>query len=107
MQRRLDEAQILELIRRYVAGESVRDLAAGFRIHRTTVLEHLAKRDIERRPNRRKLTDAEVAEVARMYEAGSSLEDLGEQFGVSAETVRKELRQAGVTRRPSGRPPRI
>jgi DNA-binding CsgD family transcriptional regulator len=106
VQRRLDEHQILELVRRYVAGESVRELAGGFGIHRTTVLEHLAKRDVERRPNRRKLTDAQVAEAARIYKGGGSLEDLGQQFGVSAETVRKELRQAGVTRRPVGRPRR-
>jgi DNA-binding CsgD family transcriptional regulator len=106
VQRRLDEAQILELVRRYVAGESVRELAAGFRIHRTTVLEHLTKWGVERRPNRRKLSDTEVAQAARIYAGGVSLEELGEQLGVSAETVRKELRQASVTRRPAGRPRR-
>jgi predicted ArsR family transcriptional regulator len=94
------------LAERYLAGESVPALAASFGIHRTTVLEHLERRGVQRRPKRRKLSDAQVIEATRAYAEGASLKELGAQLGVSAETVRNELARAGGPIRPPGRPAR-
>jgi hypothetical protein len=106
VQRRLLPAQVLELVSRYVAGESVRHVAAAYGIHQTTVASQLERQGVQRRPNIRKLSDAEVSQAAQLYRAGASLEHLGTRFSVSPETVRKELRAAAVPRRPAGRPRR-
>jgi hypothetical protein len=106
VQRRLLPAEILELVSRYGARESVRGLAAAYGVHPTTVASHLERHGVQRRPNIRNLSDDEVNEAARLYGVGASLEHLGSRFSISAETVRKELRAAGVQRRPAGRPRR-
>jgi transposase-like protein len=106
VQRRLPPPEILELVSRYEAGESVRGLAEAYGIHQTTVASHLERHRVARRPNVRKLSDAEVGEATQLYGSGASLDELGGRFGVSAETLRKELRAAGVPRRPPGRPRR-
>jgi hypothetical protein len=100
-QHRLETQQVLQLVAAYVAGATVQDLTQQFAIHRTTVLEHLKRQGVARRPHRRKLTEQDVAKAVRLYQAGWSTTRLGPHFGVNAETVRKELHRAGVTLRPA------
>jgi len=106
IQRRLTTDQVAGLGGAYLAGSTVRQLAARFGINRTTVLEHLERLGIPRRANQRKLTDEQVTEARRRYEEGQSLAALGVRFGVHAETVRRELHRAGVAIRLAGRPGR-
>jgi len=54
---RLDEKQVLSLVGEYVAGSSVRELVKQWGVHRTTVISHLERAGVERRPNMRKMTD--------------------------------------------------
>jgi transposase len=104
-QLRLEEREILQLISDYVSGASVPELAARYQIHRTTVIEHLQRHAIPRRPQTRKLTDAQVEEAAQRYASGVSTIQLGQHYGVDTETIRKELHRAGVQLRPArGRP---
>lgn len=96
VQHRLETQEILELVQAYVAGSTVKQLTARFRLDRTTVLAHLDRQGITRRPNGRKLSDEEVAEAARLYRDGWSLRRLGQHLGVDDETVRQRLLKAGV-----------
>jgi Helix-turn-helix domain len=102
-QRRLTDIEISELIEGYLAGSSVSQLTKTWKIHRTTVLDHLKRNNIPRRLNTRKLTDDQVEQAARRYRNGDSLSTLGEHYGVDPQTVSRELKAAGTIVRPSGR----
>jgi DNA-binding CsgD family transcriptional regulator len=99
-QRRLKPSEVDTLVALYEAGASHRQLAARFGVHRETVLEHLKRRGVPGRPNRRKLSDEQVQAAARLYESGLSLAQVGETFGVNAQTIRTHLSRAGVPIRP-------
>lgn len=99
-QLRLSKAQVDELTASYQAGSSVRELVEQFGVHRTTVLDHLKRRDVGRRPAVRKLTDEQVQEAAEFYCAGNSLVATGKRFRVDAATIAREFKQAGVSMRP-------
>jgi len=82
------------------AGSSVKTLAVEFRIHRTTVMNHLERAGVARRPNVRALTNDDVAQAAERYRAGASLSTVGKQFHVSADTLKRELLKVRVEIRP-------
>jgi lambda repressor-like predicted transcriptional regulator len=88
------------LVEGYNAGASVRQLVDRFELHRTTVLAHLERAGVARRPHTRKLTDVQIAAAAELYDAGWSLARLGTRFDVDSQTVRRTLRSQGVQMRP-------
>ena len=100
VQRRLTEAEVDDLVARYVAGSAIDELARAFEVNRTTVISHLDRRDVPRRRVVRKMTDATVAQAARRYDQGLSLVAVAEEFGVHARTLARELRRAGAEIRP-------
>ena len=89
--RPLSETAVDQLVARYQAGASVRELVEEFGVHRVTVLQHLEKRGIPRRANSRKMTDEQAQEAKAMWEIGISYRELGRKFGVSADTVKREI----------------
>jgi lambda repressor-like predicted transcriptional regulator len=97
---KLTPLTVAELVKAYEAGATVRELVFQFGMHRATVLAHLERQGVPRRPQLRKLPDDQVAEAAALYTAGLSLADVGRRLDVSAGTVRKELLHAGVSVRP-------
>ena len=97
---RLNPEHIVQLILQYEAGRSVRQLTAEFDINRDTVLEHLKRAGVWRRPHVRKMTDAQVAQAAQLYATGISLLDVALHFDVNASTIRNEFTRAGVPVRP-------
>jgi DNA invertase Pin-like site-specific DNA recombinase len=99
-QTRLTEDQVKQLIDQHQAGSTVRQLAVMFCINRETVMEHLKRAGVSRRPNVRKLTDEQVTQAARIYRDGLSLQRTAEQFGISERTIRTELARAGEPIRP-------
>jgi DNA-binding CsgD family transcriptional regulator len=99
-QLRLAEDQVKQLIDQHGLGLTVRQLASQFGINRETVLEHLKRAGVPRRPNVRKMTDAQVVEAGRIYRDGVSLLHTAERFGVSERTIRTELARAGEPIRP-------
>jgi lambda repressor-like predicted transcriptional regulator len=99
-QHRLEAQQIAQLVAKYMTGASVRQLTRDFKIHRTTVLNHLEREGVPRRPNTRKLTDEQVAEAAELYEQGWSMLRLGRHYEVDDETVRRTLKRSEVVLRP-------
>ena len=84
----------------YVAGHSVSRISKTYNLHRTTVLEHLERNGVDRRPLVRKLTDEQVAQATQLYATGISLVDVAAQFDVNAATIRREFTKAGITIRP-------
>ena len=90
------EDEVVRLLQDYVAGQSVGQLTKRYQLHRTTVLEHLERGGLQRRPNVRKLTDAQVQCAAKLYASGSSLVSVAEHFGVNARTISREFEEAGV-----------
>lgn len=95
VQRRLTTDEIDELLEAYVAGESVRDIAARHGVHRTTVIGHVTRRGIPRRSDDG-WSDAELRAAAGLYAAGHSLAEVGQRFGVDTSTVANRFRRAGL-----------
>jgi hypothetical protein len=105
-QRRLDPDQILNLVAEYVQGQTVAQLSRSWKIHRTTVMDHLERNDIPRRPHRRKMTDTQVQQAAKRYRAGETLAKLGKYYSVDPQTVSRELKKIEVQiRRPGSETP--
>lgn len=100
IQRRLADAQIDHLVEDYVGGLSINALARRFGIHRTTVMNHLESRGVERRRNVRKLSTASVALAARRYSNGLSLASVAKEFGINAATLTREFHAAGIPIKP-------
>lgn len=99
-QRRLPPDQLADLLVKYTEGTSVVALAEEYGVHRTTVMSHLERAGIPRRPCTRSMTDHDVAKAAAKYASGLSLIVVAEPFGVSARTIAREFRRAGVPIRP-------
>jgi len=101
--RPLKPAEVDALVAGYEAGETTKELAAEYGIHRVTVSSHLRRAGIPLR--RSGLNAAQIAEAADLYRAGYSSERIAERFGVNADTVIRALRRAGVAiRRRRGGP---
>jgi DNA-directed RNA polymerase specialized sigma24 family protein len=92
--RRLEPNKVAELIRGYVDGRRVDELASEFQINKSTVSSHLERAGVARRW--KKLQSGDVQEAKRLYESGLSLAKVAGHFGVQAGTVHSALRKAAV-----------
>ena len=97
VQHRLGSEEVDQVVADYQAGAKIKDLAAQYRINRSTVLEHIRRARV--RKHYPALIPEEVDEAAQLYLSGQSLVSVGEQFGVNASTVRTALVRAGVEMR--------
>ncbi len=97
---RLGPEEVRELLDVYRAGTSVTELATAFGIHRTTVLLHLERHGVDRRPARRRLTDEDVAQAVAFYADGESLATVATRFEVNASTIKREFDRARIRTRP-------
>jgi hypothetical protein len=79
----------------------VKELAASFRVNRTTVLGQVRRHGVPKR-ERRVLQGEEVDRAAQLYAGGQSADSVAAQLGVAASTVRRTMKNAGVTLRPKG-----
>jgi predicted DNA-binding protein YlxM (UPF0122 family) len=95
----LGDDEIANLLVRYTDGTSVRSLADEYRIHRTTVMDHLERSGVPRRRCVRSLTDEQVAEASLYYAQGESLAVVASRYVVSARTIAREFEQAGIPTR--------
>lgn len=96
--RRLDPSRVEDLIRGYIEGVPVDDLATQFGVDQSTVQKHARRHDLPRRSPR--LGPNQTEEAVRLYLAGQSLAKLSDHFGVATDTVALALRRTGVTLRP-------
>jgi DNA-binding CsgD family transcriptional regulator len=102
VQRRLGPEEVAELVFAYRQGVPVEELAASFRINRTTVLGHVRRHGVPKR-DRRALPQDDVDKAAKLYAEGRSAEWVAGELHVAASTVRRALKVAGVPLRPRGR----
>jgi hypothetical protein len=96
-QRRLTEAQVIEMAARYQEGATVYELAADFGCNRTTVAARLKKVGIVMRCQ--SPTSEAIDLMVRLYASGLSLLKVGEQLGFCANTVRNCLRERRIQAR--------
>jgi lambda repressor-like predicted transcriptional regulator len=81
----------------YRDGQTVKELAQQYGVHRTTVTELLRRHGVER-PHVG-LANEQVLEACHLYSEGWSLARLGRRFSVDSTTVWRALRAAGMTMR--------
>ncbi len=89
-QRRLTEAQVIEMAARYHGGATLYELAAEFGCNRTTVAARLKKAGIVMRGQ--SPTSEAIDSMVRLYASGLSHLEVGKQLGFCANTVRNGLR---------------
>lgn len=102
VQRRLGPGEVADLVAAYRTGVPVEELAASFRVNRTTVLGHVRRHGVPKR-DRRALQGDDVDKAVRLYAEGRSADWVSVEMQVAASTVRRALKDAGVTMRPGGR----
>jgi DNA-directed RNA polymerase specialized sigma24 family protein len=83
-------------VTQYLAGKTVRDLAAQFAIHRSTVGKYLHAQGVDTTPPA--LHPDDVPKALELYRAGWTFKQIADKFGVSQTAVRDRLHQAGVPR---------
>lgn len=86
---------------RYLTIRSIRAVAKGFQVSRTTVARILTEHGIDAS---RRMTEAQITIAVKLYEQGLSSAATGNRLGFDNHTILKELRGRGVAIRPaSGR----
>lgn len=100
VQRRLSPTDIDDLVAAYRKGATINDLAAYYGIHRTTVANHLSRREVMRHHQRTAWDDTTLREAAELYATGLSLAQVGAIFGIDAQTAVSRFRRAGLQVRP-------
>jgi hypothetical protein len=95
--RRLTQDEASALADGYQAGATVHELAAQFKIHRTTVSGHLRRQGVRMR--RQSLGEHEVDVATSLYEQGWSVARIGRWCDVDGTTVWRALRARGVRMR--------
>ena len=100
-QTRLNASNRAELLAEYAAGMPVRELAARFGVHRSTVWEAAAATGIER--GKTELSDEVCQQANRLYSKGISLTRVAMRLGISYLTVRSAVIAGGGTIRSAGR----
>jgi hypothetical protein len=93
-QRRLTDAQVVEMSTKYEAGATVYELAAEFGCHRATVAERLKKAGIVMRGQAP--TPEAIDSMVNLHASGLSPLEVGEQLGYCANTVRRCLRECQI-----------
>ena len=91
VQHYLSAEEITELVAAYQDGASLQALARQFNAHAQTVMAHLARNGVERRPNGQKLFGERLEEARRLRREGWSLNDLAAKFDVSYDTMRRAM----------------
>ena len=93
-QRRLTEAEAVEMAAKCQAGATVYELAAEFGCHRATVAERLKKTGIVMRGQSPR--PEEIESMANLVALGLSPQSVGKQLGFCANTVRNCLREREI-----------
>jgi hypothetical protein len=89
---------VINIMRRYGAGESTQQIGNRYGISKTRVASILREQGVIIR--RQGLNDEQVSEAATLYTAGKSLACLGSRYYVSHTTIAAALRREGIHLRP-------
>lgn len=94
-----------EIVRRYLAGETLRGIASSYGVSFQPVTAALKRRGVERRSKSDyawKATPENRAELVRLWKTGLSVPRLARQVGTGNDTVSRVLREEGVQPRLGG-----
>ena len=86
-----------EIVEGYKNGLVVIDLARKYNISKTTVIDHLNRDAVARRP--RSMSAEQIDKAQATYASGLSLAKTGKRLGFDSTTVLKELRKRNVRTR--------
>jgi transposase len=92
-QKRLRGVEVDELVAAYQTGDSIEGLAEHFGVHRTTVMAHLRRREVELRAAFTAWDHDDLRAAAAHYASGASLASVAARFGVDPSTVANRLRR--------------
>lgn len=101
LRRRLTPQVIEELVTRYTAGETIRNLSREYGVARSGLCTLLQVEGVELRAQGITPEDAEWA--AQLYECGLTIRQVVERAGYSYGTIRTALHERGVVLRAGGR----
>ncbi|MCP4308417.1 MAG: hypothetical protein GY788_26760 [bacterium] len=101
-QRRLTPDETEDLVNRYRAGSSTRELATECGLHRHTISRRLAAEGVYLRAKQRRFDDAAIDKARQLYQEGWTLARLASEYDVGRETIRRELINSGLELRPRG-----
>jgi len=92
---KLTEAQRIDVVHRYIAGQSLTRLAAAFGVSRPAVAGLLRRRGIPIRPQT-KLTEMQRRQAVERYTRGETSTRIAADFGVSGVAILDVLHRRGV-----------
>lgn len=89
--RHLPSSEAAELVARYRGGERIKDLAARYKIHRSTVMAHLRRGGVLKH---RGWTDETTAEAKKLRAAGLTIVEIAAKLDRPPSTVHRRLNQS-------------
>lgn len=92
--RRLNSDDSAKLVKAYLDGVTLRDLAVRYGINHHTAGAILKRSQVQRRQTR--LSPTDVEEAIRLYLSGLSLSAVSREIGGCPNSIRNHLRKAGV-----------
>lgn len=98
---KLSPAQRHRLIRRYRQGDPLKQIAADFRIHTSSVSECARNAGESHRQKGRRLTEEQQRRILSCYKSGHLLKDIAAFFGLNPRTIAALARKAGEQLRPN------
>ena len=90
-QTRLSEDEIQIVIKQYIGGMNINQLAKKYHCHRTTISQHLKNHGVEIRDL--SIPDHFIDKAADLYCSGLSYSKIGKRLGFDGETIRKKLKK--------------
>jgi hypothetical protein len=100
----IDPVVVVELIRRYNAGETMEHLASQYPLSYRKVRDVLIRAGVTIRPRRRVLLPPTPPGMVNAYNAGRTIRQLGATHGLTYNQTRGILLAEGVQLRPRGQP---
>lgn len=106
--RRFSDAEESEIVRRYLSGESMGDLAKALGVNVSTIHLAVKRQGAQARPaNGRMFTDSEEQVIAARYAGGESAPTIAKSLGVWSATIQNAIVRAGASLREHTRTHRI
>jgi hypothetical protein len=101
LSRRLDNATMAELVRKYEAGIGTPQLCREYKLSKYSVLKVLHEAGVAMR--RQTLSPSKRIQVTQLYEAGSTMAEIAAELGTGLGQVRQSLIDAGAYIHPPAR----
>jgi transposase-like protein len=88
-----------EIVSSYRHGMGVMELAKQLGVAKSTIIEHLNRAEVKRRPWA--LSESQVLEAIQLYKEGLSLAKVGLRLGFNAQTIANALKSRNIKTRDS------